>query len=327
MSKPLITIAIPTYNRADKFLKDTLKCALNQTYQNIEILVSDNCSTDNTEELVRSFEDPRLTYYKQQENLGSYGNMNFLLKKAKGHYFHMYHDDDRIDLDFIESCMKAANYSTGKSLIMAGSRSINEHGTVLNEKENCAHGLSFEDFAIAWYHNEINIYLCSSLFGTDYLRKAGGFEKKYKHLIDVAAQFKCASYGKRVDLKEVKASFRKHEGSLTSATEVDGWIRSSLNLHELVMSLATEKKEVIRKEGAKKSAKTVYKFANRYPAKMEKIKAFWKVYKFHKYKYLPPFKYCNEIVPFSGYVLHPYLTAGYIKNSITNHLQFNKSRP
>lgn len=316
MNEPFVTIAIPTYNRADKFLRETLTCALNQTYNNIEILVSDNCSTDNTEEVVRSFDDPRLVYYKQEENLGSYGNMNFLLEKAKGDYFHMYHDDDRIDKDFIESCLKAADYSTDKSLIMAGSRAIDGQGKILNERENSAKGGSFDDFVLMWYKNEINIYLCSSLFGTKYLRRAGGFEKKYKHFIDVAAQLNCAAFGKRVDLKDIKASFRKHEGSLTSATLVDGWLISETNLLELVCSLANQKKVEIRKAGAYSSARNAYRYASQNVSKSKRMKEFWKVFKYFKFKHLPPLKYCNEVVPMSGFVLHPYKTLSYIKNGM-----------
>ena len=57
---PLVSIAVPTYNRANSFLKESLASAINQTYQNIEVIVSDNCSTDNTELVVKSFNDSRL---------------------------------------------------------------------------------------------------------------------------------------------------------------------------------------------------------------------------------------------------------------------------
>ncbi len=62
---PLVTIAIPTYNRADGYLKQALQSAVNQTYKNIEIVVSDNCSPDNTEAVVRSYTDPRIRYFQQ----------------------------------------------------------------------------------------------------------------------------------------------------------------------------------------------------------------------------------------------------------------------
>ncbi len=59
---PLVTIGIPTFNRADSYLKYSLKSAVSQTYSNIEIIVSDNASTDNTETFVKSFNDPRIRY-------------------------------------------------------------------------------------------------------------------------------------------------------------------------------------------------------------------------------------------------------------------------
>jgi len=54
-AQPLVTIAIPTYNRAGSFLRQALESALKQTYKNVEIIVSDNCSSDNTETLIKIF--------------------------------------------------------------------------------------------------------------------------------------------------------------------------------------------------------------------------------------------------------------------------------
>ena len=54
---PRVTIGIPTYNRADDYLKQTLSIALKQTYQNLEIIIADNCSTDNTEDFVNRISD------------------------------------------------------------------------------------------------------------------------------------------------------------------------------------------------------------------------------------------------------------------------------
>ena len=60
---PLVTIAIPTYNRADAYLGEAIQSAINQTYPNLEIIISDNCSSDYTGLLVESFKDPRIQYY------------------------------------------------------------------------------------------------------------------------------------------------------------------------------------------------------------------------------------------------------------------------
>ena len=104
---PLVTIGIPTYNRADSFLQEALQSAVAQTYENIEIIVSDNCSTDNTEMIVKNFSDTRIKYVKQSKNIGAFNNFNYCVNIATGSFFHMLHDDDKIDPDFIETFAKA----------------------------------------------------------------------------------------------------------------------------------------------------------------------------------------------------------------------------
>jgi len=306
MSETLVTIAIPTYNRADKYLKQTLESALNQTYENLEILVSDNCSTDNTEELVLSYSDSRLRYFKQKENLGPRGNSNFLLSKAKGKYFHMFHDDDRIDHDFIETCMKKAEDREDAGIIMSGSRVIDEKGNVLRENKNNSEGLTTGELIISWYRNEMNIFLCCTLFNTNVLRKIGGFQAKYNHYADVAANLKCSKLAGRIDVADIKASFRKHAGSITNSTEVNTWCRDAYTLLDLAYSLAPSKKKAIRKYGLKQSAKNVYMYGSKRESRKDRLKGFWIVYKNFGYRYTPPFKYCNELLPFSGYLLHPF---------------------
>ena len=99
----LVTIAIPTYNRANLYLRDVISAALDQTWENIEVLVGDNASTDNTDKVVSEFKDPRLRYIQHKNNIGANGNFNALLNAAKGKWFFLFHDDDMIDGDFIES--------------------------------------------------------------------------------------------------------------------------------------------------------------------------------------------------------------------------------
>lgn len=106
-SPPLVSIGIPTYNRAST-LKKTLDSLVCQTYDNIEIIVSDNCSpNDETEKVVRSFSDRdnRVKYYKQEENLGLYYNFKFVFDVSKGDYFTWTADDDSRSEKYIEACM------------------------------------------------------------------------------------------------------------------------------------------------------------------------------------------------------------------------------
>ena len=170
---PLLTIAIPTYNRADKNLPKALESALRQTYKNIEIIVSDNCSTDDTEAFMQGYQHDHLRYIRHKENLGANGNFNACLQEATGDYFLLLHDDDLIDEDFVESCMKEVDYSREYGLIRTGTRLIDSDGGVIWEAKNRVSGLSAEEFYLGWFSEKTSWYLCSTIFNTAALREAG----------------------------------------------------------------------------------------------------------------------------------------------------------
>ncbi|MBL0182765.1 MAG: glycosyltransferase family 2 protein [Chitinophagaceae bacterium] len=106
---PLVTVGIPTYNRPEG-LERTLACITNQTYSNLEIIVSDNCSTnpDVLHVLQKYAElDKRVTCHIQKKNLSIVPNFQFLLDNASGKYFMWAADDDQWNNDFIERCVLA----------------------------------------------------------------------------------------------------------------------------------------------------------------------------------------------------------------------------
>ena len=105
---PLLTIAIPTYNRLEK-LKISLKIILDYTkgHDEIEIFVSDNASTDGTKEYVEDIqkENSRLKYYRNTANLGLDGNFLNCFRKAQGKYLWMLSDDDRLMENAVETVL------------------------------------------------------------------------------------------------------------------------------------------------------------------------------------------------------------------------------
>ncbi len=102
---PLVSIGIPTYNRPTE-LRRALQSATNQTYKNLEIVVSDNCSpNDPTRDIIKEFNDPRIVYYHQRRNLGRDANITFVLSKATGDYFMWLSDDDWIEPYFVQLCL------------------------------------------------------------------------------------------------------------------------------------------------------------------------------------------------------------------------------
>jgi glycosyltransferase involved in cell wall biosynthesis len=95
---PLVSIGIPTYNGAKRIIA-TIKSIVNQGYPNLEIIISDNCSSDNTEEVCveLSKTNPSIKYFRQKENIGIIGNYKYVLSKASGELYMWVADDDSLE--------------------------------------------------------------------------------------------------------------------------------------------------------------------------------------------------------------------------------------
>jgi glycosyltransferase involved in cell wall biosynthesis len=93
---PKVSVLIPTYNYA-RFLDETIQSVLNQTFTNFELTIVDNCSTDNTEEVVKKYlTDKRVSFYRNETNVGLVGNWNKCLEYARGEYIKFLCADDKL---------------------------------------------------------------------------------------------------------------------------------------------------------------------------------------------------------------------------------------
>ncbi len=98
---PLVSVCIPAYNNAD-YISETIDCILNQTYQNLELVICDDHSTDKTVEVIQSYSDPRVKLFLNEKNLGMSGNWNNCLQKCSGEYIKLICADDMLAQDALE---------------------------------------------------------------------------------------------------------------------------------------------------------------------------------------------------------------------------------
>lgn len=287
---PLVTIGMPTYNRANSYLKDALKSAVSQTYPNIEIVISDNASTDNTEALIKSFNDPRIRYFRQSTNIGGLNNANFCVERANGDYFVLLHDDDLIDNDFIEVCMKAVNYDVNFGVILTGTRVIDENGRIMKETPNKVEGWSTTDFFLGWFDNKLALYLCSTLYNTKRLKDLGCFRSKKNLYEDNVALFQLAAKFGRKDIHDAKASFRMHSSNSGNEASISDWCEDSLYLLNIMCTLSGDKDELVRKRGMTYFCRVNYNYVkcNRnISSRIGRLNAYRSVYKKFEYSYSP----------------------------------------
>ena len=280
---PLVTIAIPTYNRADSYLKQSLGSAVRQTYPEIEIIVSDNCSTDNTREVIESFNDPRIKYIRQDTNIGANGNMNYCVDQARGDYLLLLFDDDMIDDDFIDICIKAAECSTGFGVIKTGDRMIDSSGKIISQCENRLEGLSIEEVFITFFSQKVSFFLCSMLLNTKGLREIGGFRSRHNHWDDEFAEFQLMARFGRLDIADIKASYRVHPSTMTSRANSREWCEDSLFLLDSVCNMITSDESFIRKKGRAYFTSFNYRLARQIESPMQRILAYITVLRTFKY--------------------------------------------
>jgi glycosyltransferase involved in cell wall biosynthesis len=91
--RPLVSVCIPVYN-TERFVADAIASALCQTYQELEIVIVDNASTDTTPQVLAGFTDPRIRMFRNDENIGAAGNFNRALSLARGRYLKLLCADD-----------------------------------------------------------------------------------------------------------------------------------------------------------------------------------------------------------------------------------------
>ena len=127
MSQPLISICIPSYNRAD-LIEETINSALSQTYTNIEVIINDNCSTDGTWALLQELakKDTRIKIFQNESNLGAVRNWKKVMGYASGAYSLILWSDDLIKDTFIEKTLAA--FDTDVAFVMTGVEEFSTEG-------------------------------------------------------------------------------------------------------------------------------------------------------------------------------------------------------
>jgi glycosyltransferase involved in cell wall biosynthesis len=127
--RPRVSIGLPVYNGAN-YLAETLDSILAQTFGDFELIVSDNASTDGTQEICRQYaaRDRRIRYVRNATNFGAAKNYNRVFELSGGAYFKWNGHDDPLAPQFLERCVEVLDRDPGIVLCFSRNRAIDEHG-------------------------------------------------------------------------------------------------------------------------------------------------------------------------------------------------------
>jgi glycosyltransferase involved in cell wall biosynthesis len=132
--RPRVSIGLPVYN-GENFLQEALDSLLSQTFSDFELIISDNASTDRTEEICRSYaaRDERVRYIRQPFNMGGAPNQNFLLTQARAPLFKWAAHDDLYGAELLERCIEVLDREPEVVLCHADMAIIDADGELVEE--------------------------------------------------------------------------------------------------------------------------------------------------------------------------------------------------
>lgn len=217
-TQPLVTIAIPAY-KAD-FLREAISSALNQSYSNIELVIVDDCSPEKVDDVVKSFDDPRIHYYRNEKNIGANDpsiNWNKCLEYAKGEYFALLCDDDTYEPTFVEEMLKLAKAYPDVKVLRARARTIDENDNTINwypsspEFETC---LDYMFQKMSGFRRQT---ISEFLYATNYIRALGGFFNTPRAwTADSLSIFKFAQENGIASVQNILVNFRNSSKNISS---------------------------------------------------------------------------------------------------------------
>jgi len=243
VDNPLISVGIPTYNRPEG-LRQTLGYITGQTYKNLEIIISDNCSPgEETQNIIRKFlnEDSRVKAFRQDINKGAVFNFNFVLKAATGKYFMWAADDDLWDKNFIEVLCKLLLENKSAVIAMSNYKTVPRDKLLPEQlRARLFHTFS-SNFDNNWsnyksllnYLKTGNHVIIYGLYVTKVLKRIGGFHsdcRPFFHCSDYLTVLKMLLNGKVVFTNKV-LFFMVDSGVCLTRFE----ILRSLNIDRFVM--------------------------------------------------------------------------------------------
>jgi glycosyltransferase involved in cell wall biosynthesis len=133
LSDPLVSILMPTYRRPH-YLRQALASAVGQTYKNLQIIVRDNASGDQTAAVVRSFDDPRIEFLQALQTGSAWENGRECIRRAKGKYRITLCDDDVLEETYVETLTSFLEKDPGIMAAYGATYVIDEEGATTSKR-------------------------------------------------------------------------------------------------------------------------------------------------------------------------------------------------
>lgn len=209
--QPFVSIAIPAYKK--EYLKETIISILNQDYTNFELIIVNDKSPANLDEIVKQFKDKRIRYFKNSENLGKKSivyNWNHCLSYAQGEFFVLICDDDVMKPDFISRLLDLSFKYPQCNVFRARRELYNEVTQYTQEDPLWPIYETYNDFLSNTILGKRKHTISEFLYRTEYIKLKGGYDiYPVGFYADDASILKFSQQGGIVCSSEILLTFRK----------------------------------------------------------------------------------------------------------------------
>lgn len=215
--EPFVSICIPAYN-SGKYILKTIDSIFAQTWKNLEVVVVDDASTDDTAQVLQSVKDSRFRLIQNEENLGMTANWNKCVRSCRGEYVKLIPADDILYPTCIEKSMRILMNHPEVSLVVTGSDLINDRDEITGKychwpKRGIIDGRKIAKASVMW-NNFYGNPVCA-LFRKEDFEKTGGFDEDIPYILDFDLWLGLSRFGKIANEPELLNAFRVRKDSNT----------------------------------------------------------------------------------------------------------------
>lgn len=231
MKPGLVSVIVPSYNYAE-YIEKRMDSLINQTYQDIEILVIDDCSSDNSVEILRTYEShPKVKLIVREQNGGWVVVNNQGVEMSSGEYVLFAQSDDECDSMMIERLVDALKSNPTAGVAFCRSLLIDEQNQLLGDdfiyrdrafRTKCASDalITGSEMSRFLFHSCVIPNLSAVLIRQECFTLCGGFTSLYRVCGDWDWFYKIAAYFDFAYIAEALNSFRQHKKTVRSSTKV-----------------------------------------------------------------------------------------------------------
>jgi len=213
VNRPRISIVMPTFNRA-QFLPMVISSILQQSFTDFELIIVDDSSSDNSEEIISSFNDERILYIRQSRNRGEYATTNLGIRAASGMLVTWVHSDDILPQDSLATRVRCLDENPDVDLCHGDISIIDEQGEVIGfyPAFSGSGGEAFEEYYKPAESRicEFPIHHTTIMFRREFIHTTGYWDERLPCVGDTEWLLRALKFGKIKKAPGILYLYRSH---------------------------------------------------------------------------------------------------------------------